>query len=287
LNAGLLAFEGEKAPVMLHGQLTNDIKKLLPSTGNLNLLLSLKGKVRAVLQVIRTETGCLSLVDEADVALLQEHFSKMAPLSRVSLLDLSSQFYFVHIFAQQLPWSLDQKANQYLVSDYEGVKVHCYQHQRYGSPGFDCWVSGGSKQAFLDLLQAQQIQFMEAQELESVRIKAGIPINHVDFSDDNLPQECRLDAALNFEKGCYLGQEIIARLHYKGHVNKLLKQLKITGGVIPSAGDKLLHEGKEVGWITSVTQNDEGSFALGYVPYKMSNEGLSFELKQGGAATLL
>ena len=89
--------------------------------------------------------------------------------------------------------------------------------------------------------------------LESERIENGIPKVGVDVTEENLPQEGKLDHALSFTKGCYLGQEIIARLHYKGHVNKILELLVIEGKEVPEPGTLIMKDEQIVGKVTSST----------------------------------
>lgn len=87
------------------------------------------------------------------------------------------------------------------------------------------------------------------------RIAAGYPWHGVDFNADNLPQELARDAlAINFRKGCYLGQETVARIDAMGHVNRVLCGVALAGDPPPS-GTALLAEGKEVGRITSVAHS--------------------------------
>ena len=76
---------------------------------------------------------------------------------------------------------------------------------------------------------------------EAQRIEQCIPKYGIDFDEENLPQEAGLHHALNFEKGCYVGQETIARLHFRGHVNKFLCQFIITGQTVPQPQKKILN----------------------------------------------
>lgn len=279
LKAGLIHYKGEKAAQLLHGQLTNDIKKLAVGQGNFNLLLSLKGKVRALCMVIRIEEGCLLLCDSDDVSLFTEHFSKMAPLSRVEIIDLSQHYFFAHLIGD--PFLFKKNPGAYSIEN----NLNVFQNNRLGVEGTDVWGPIADKSAFLSLLSNKQIPLLLENDIENLRIRNGVPKNHVDFNDENLPQECLLDRALHFEKGCYLGQEIIARLHYKGHVNKLLKRLHITGSQEVSVGAKLIFEGKEVGLITSITQGADDVRALGYVPYKRNAD--LFDVESGGQASII
>jgi len=89
---------------------------------------------------------------------------------------------------------------------------------------------------------------------EAARIEAGTPRFGVDFDEDNLPQEMARDAlAISFTKGCYLGQETVARIDALGHVNKTLVGVKWQGETVPPPGTELSQSGKPVGTVTSVT----------------------------------
>ena len=103
---------------------------------------------------------------------------------------------------------------------------------------------------------------------EVLRIEAGTPVFGRDVTSDNLPQEVgRNDRALSFVKGCYLGQETVARVDALGHVNKILKGLRWRGGPRPAEGSALEVEGKTVGTLTSVASSPGwgGLVALAYV----------------------
>ena len=88
----------------------------------------------------------------------------------------------------------------------------------------------------------------------ALRIEAGTPLFGVDFDERNLPQEVgRNDRAISFTKGCYLGQETVARIDALGHVNQQLAGVRFSGDVPPNVGAELLHVGKTAGHVTSAT----------------------------------
>jgi aminomethyltransferase len=98
-----------------------------------------------------------------------------------------------------------------------------------------------------------------AEEAERARIEAAIPRWGAELDETILPAEAGLDAThISFGKGCYPGQEPIARLHYRGHVNRKLRVLEVADAV---PGDEIEHEGKAVGRVTSAVPG----LALGYV----------------------
>lgn len=100
---------------------------------------------------------------------------------------------------------------------------------------------------------------------ERVRIEAFLPAYGVDVSERNLPQEAGLEGAISPAKGCYVGQEIVARIQSRGGVNRLLVQLRAEAPV--HAGDPIAIEGRVVGSVTSAASDPaQGGVALGYVP---------------------
>jgi folate-binding protein YgfZ len=121
---------------------------------------------------------------------------------------------------------------------------------------------------------------------EAARIEAGFPLYDVDISDDNLPQEVSRDAqAISFKKGCYLGQETVARIDALGHVNRTLVQVQFTGTEVPSAGTELSAEGKPVGRVTSAAWSPrlKAPLALAYVRRGHNAPGARLDSPRGAA----
>lgn len=122
--------------------------------------------------------------------------------------------------------------------------------------------------------------------IESARIEAGTPLFGLDISTDNLPQELARDhRAISFEKGCYLGQETVARLDALGHVNRLLVGVRWKGQEIPAAGCQLFVDDKPVGQVTSASWSWtlEAPLALAFVRRAHSRPGQSLQSPIGPA----
>jgi folate-binding protein YgfZ len=116
------------------------------------------------------------------------------------------------------------------------------------------------------------------QAMEMARIEAGIPRFGADMDDSNIPLECGIESrAVSYDKGCYIGQEVINRIHSVGHVNRELRGLRLAEDLksLPVKGDKLLHGGKEVGYITSAVSSPalQANIALGYVRREVNQVG--------------
>jgi folate-binding protein YgfZ len=127
---------------------------------------------------------------------------------------------------------------------------------------------------------------------DAARIEAGVPRFGVDMDETNLPPEAGLEAkAVSYSKGCYIGQEVIARIRTYGQVAKALRGLRLSGG-LPARGDKLVKDSKEVGYITSALHSPkfDAPIALGYVRKECNQIGTALTVRSAAgeiAATIV
>jgi folate-binding protein YgfZ len=120
---------------------------------------------------------------------------------------------------------------------------------------------------------------------ETARIEAGIPRFGADITPENFPGETGiLDRAVSFKKGCYPGQETVARMHYRGHPNKTLHRL-VVKGPLPSPGTEITQDGKTVGRITSLAplHLHGHTLALGYLS-RTANKDASLRAGNAGVS---
>ncbi|MEX0875018.1 MAG: hypothetical protein WD646_07025 [Actinomycetota bacterium] len=133
----------------------------------------------------------------------------------------------------------------------------------------------------------RKFEVAPSQIYEMLRVEAGVPAFGVDYGTDNLPQEAGLTRAVSVEKGCYIGQETIARVHFRGHINKVVRPLKLAD-VDPATalGRDLLLAGRKAGRITSaVLSPRNGSIGLGMVGVDAAQDTV-LEVDGGGSATV-
>jgi folate-binding protein YgfZ len=155
-----------------------------------------------------------------------------------------------------------------------GVTVRLLRHDRSGHGGLDLLVPTSDAAKVLEAIRAPRAT---PAELDLVRLEAGRASFGRDFGPDTIPQEARLEEkeedALSFDKGCFFGQEVVARLRFRGHVNKLLVPLVLEGEA--PEGALLEKDGKEVGKLTSVASSPflGKRIALGYVRREHANPG--------------
>jgi aminomethyltransferase len=153
-------------------------------------------------------------------------------------------------------------------------EIYLMNQPRLGSTGFDLFVPSVALVAVADKLLAAVKSLGGCAcgwtALETARIEAGIPRFGADMDETNIPLECGIEArAVSYTKGCYIGQEVINRIHSIGHVNRELRGLRLLDDLktLPARGDKLFKDGKEVGHLTSAVFSPalKANLALGYV----------------------
>jgi len=154
-----------------------------------------------------------------------------------------------------------------------------------GEAGFDIFVPDSALTDVWDFILLKggfhSLAPFGHQALDSLRIEAAVPVYGVDVDETNMLLETGLEDAVSFQKGCYTGQEAVAMATYRGHVSKKLSGLAIDGDTVPSRGDVVKKDGKEIGFVTSALRSlTVGSvIALAYVKYGFFQEGNTVEIE--------
>jgi aminomethyltransferase len=136
-----------------------------------------------------------------------------------------------------------------------------------GQPGFRIYCAAGDAGGIVERLQAAGAKPVSAEDARVVRIENGKPRYGEDIRETSLPQETQQMHAISFNKGCYLGQEIVERIRAQGHVNKKLVRLAVDGAEPLAAGTKLKSGEADAGEITSAVYSPQSGkvAAMGYV----------------------
>ena len=225
-----VAVRGPEAESYLQAMVSNDVEALALGEACEALLLTPKARVIAPMTVFRRGVDDFLLLTEPGLG-----ESLRAGLLRAR-------------FARKCEIELEHHVSAVVFGSTEGIR-----NADYGETA-------------VEVLDADLERTVGDNELELLRITAGTPRWGREIDDRVLPAEAGLDArAIDFEKGCYPGQEPIARQHYRGRVNRSLRVLKIEGDELPEYDAELTCEGKPVGRITSAARDRDHVVALGYV----------------------
>ena len=245
-----VAVSGPDAADYLQRMLSNDVAALAVGESCEALLLTPKARVIAPLVVLRRGPDDFLLLTEPELgAVVQAHLERMRLRARIQL--EPEEHTSLIVFG----------------GDEEGIPT-----SDYGAPAVEA----------IDVQIPARARLLEADELERLRIAAGTPRFGREIDERVLPAEAGLvERAVSFTKGCYPGQEPIARLQYRGHANRALRVLAIEGDELPEYDAEVLHEGKAVGRVTSAAATDDGIVALAYVRVEVPDDA---DLRVGSAA---
>ena len=221
---------GPDAETFLQAMVSNDVEALGPGEACEALYLTPKARVIAPLIVLRRSADDFLLLTEPG---LGERLR--AGLTRMR-------------FAAKCEIAAEEHVSVVVLGDGEGIPT-----ADYGTPA-------------VEVLDADLEPTVGDDELELLRIRAGTPRFGREIDDRVLPAEAGLEVrAVNFEKGCYPGQEPIARQHYRGRINRSLRLLGIDGTELPEYDSELTYDGKVVGRVTSAARDHGQVVALAYV----------------------
>ena len=265
---------GERA-IFLHRLLTNDVVGVSAGDGTRALLLNGKGKVVADIdlwmdpEVIHATMD--AVVVEPALTLLRRYVLR----SLVSFTERQEDeivFGLVGPAFEEVLANLDvapppEGARTHTNVSIGGVTVRSARTPCLTTPGVELYVPCSGADRVWSLLRQTRpgrgLMPLGWEASEVLRVEAGLAAFGAELTGSELPQEALLEDAVDYEKGCYLGQETVARLHYRGHVNRLLVGLRFSS-MVPSGAS--LWKDREVGRVTSaVVSPRHGPIGLGYV----------------------
>jgi tRNA-modifying protein YgfZ len=262
---GKLALIGQDARSFLQGQVTNDIEALTPGTGCYAAFLTPKGKMLGDLRVL--DAGEELLLDTERCA-LQALFNMIRRFSIGYRLELHKR-----TLERGLVSLVGPRADSVLGFD-PGAEEHSHARRSLAGVevravrtdvGLDVLCAADDTEAVLSRLQAAGAVPVSEGTVDCLRVERGRPRYGIDLDDTVIPQEAGLnERAVSFTKGCYVGQETVARLYYRGKPNRSLRGLRARAPLAP--GDQVVLADREVGHISSAAVSPRwGPIALALV----------------------
>jgi folate-binding protein YgfZ len=285
-----LEIGGPDRAKFLHNLTTNDVKKLPVGHGQESFVTTLQGKILAYVTLLATETDIHLRTETASLEGLAPHLAKYGVFDDVTVREVSAGTFELHLFGPAAESFLqtqgvalpDQGPLRFVASEIAGRTLVVHRESPTGRPGLTLVGTIDDAPFLKERLAGSGLAEIDASTFDALRIEAGTPLSGRDVTLANLPQEVGRDSrTINFVKGCYLGQETVARLDALGHVNRILKGLTIEGTpTVPPDGSSLLFEGKVVGSITSAAFSTRRGVpvALGYIKVAQAVEGTKLDL---------
>ena len=271
---GAVRVQGPDRVNWLHKLVTANVQAA-PERGRVHgLLLNAKGHVVADFDLLRLPDSFLlytsvraksKLVAQLRRAIFRE---KVTLEDDVDLAVLSLQgAQAEEVLTRTLGTDAAPPVNGFSTTKFFDSELLIVSNPRVQMGGLDLLVERRHLEILWEMLVAKDAKPIGLGALNAARIEAGIAWFGDDFDETMLAPEARLDEFVAENKGCYTGQEVIARIKNRGHVNRWLTQFRVEGSVVPERGDLIFADGKEAGWITSAAWSfeDDAPCALGYL----------------------
>jgi folate-binding protein YgfZ len=262
----------------LNGMITQTVKGLAPGQTGYTLILSPQGRIQGDGDVSFHEEFLQLETDRSQSERLLTHLRRFIIMDDVKLEALDASTTALGIAGPQSAEILSKlggtapEEGRFEKAKLAGVEVILVRGYGPLAPRFEIWIASDKAPALWNALQDAGATPCGLAALEDLRVLEGVPQFDVDFSDKHLPQETNLQRALNYTKGCYIGQEIVERIRSRATVHRSLQQFDLSGAPpMLGAGEKLeLKVGDTaVGELTSVASftlpEFSGTLALGIV----------------------
>lgn len=289
-HRGRLRVSGGDRVAFLHGQSSADVKRLRPGRGTLATFLNGKGKMRGF-GMIHAEPDALYIsCDGGAASVVRSHLESFVIMDDVTIADCVPEVAQLAVVgplaaarlgeALGLPDLASLTASDHLRRVAERHEVWVARDASLEEPTFEVVVARG----LADWLWQRLRDHMPAvgfDAVEALRVASGFPRWGIDAGDDGFPLEVGLAAAIDYDKGCFTGYEVMARIRTYGHVNRHLVGLVLTLSGI-AAGDAVEWEGKTVGRVTSVADVDGQTLALAMLSTATSAPGTCVEVAAKG-----
>lgn len=244
-----MLFPGPKGAEVLNGLVTNEVTALAAGQGCYAVALTPKGKIIADLTILRRHDDLLVMVPAAAWNGWADMVRKYVNPRLTRYADVTGEWVRVDVIG---PGAMELEAGDTAgAASYrhgsspigEGTGILAVVPD-FGRPTRAVISDRAAQRAVEDALAARGFRAVTPAVAEFLRVEAGRPLWGIDMDDTMLAQEANMDelGAISYTKGCYTGQETVARLHFRGHVNKLLRGLQLDGDVLPPRGATLHRE---------------------------------------------
>jgi folate-binding protein YgfZ len=295
---GALRFSGPDRRQWLHGQVTNDVVGLGDCRWNEAAVLNIQGRMLAELRLLALPDALLAELPAAIVSTTAQTLDRYLIMERVEIEDVSDQ---VALLSVQGPRSAEA------VQAATGVEAAALEPRSFsmvegpgaaplivarathtGETGFDLVTDAAAApllwERLVEAVRRVGGQAAGWEALNILRVEAGLPWWGHELDPSIVPLEARLERAISMTKGCYIGQEIIARIDARGQVNNLMAGLRLAGDALPAAGSPILGDDRPIGHVTTAVHSPAlgAPIALTYMRRQWTEPGRSVWVEAEG-----
>lgn len=276
---GVIQLKGREVVQFLNGMISNDVKTLEDGAWMLAAFPTVQGRLSALVRVLRIGDSFWLVTDTATHERVFNNLHRFtfagdfqvhdatAEVTSLSIQGTGAAPLVARVLGEKVA---DVARNHVVIAELNGSSFPVIRATHTAEDGFDLFAPAETGEALRAALMDAGAQVVDANTLELLRVEAGLPRYGVDVDETNVVLESGLDEAISYTKGCYLGQEIIARIHWRGHVARRLTGIIFADISNAAPGDKIKStEDKEIGRITSTVVSPQPGkrIALALVKY--------------------
>jgi aminomethyltransferase len=278
-----IALTGDDRVRWLNGMITNNVRDLALGHGVYGFVLTPQGRIVADLYAYNRGDSLLVDSDQEQVPKLLETFDHYIIMDDVEVTNVSDKLAAIGVTGPRSRTVLQKtgvdpgnlQALQFVDLTWNGTGLTVVRADLPALEAYELWLAPQNIAALWDALVRSGATPVGSDGFEALRIASGIPRFGVDIRERDLPQETGQDRALNFSKGCYIGQEIVERIRSRGNVHRAFAGFR-TEGELPASGTKISNDGKDIGEVTSAAvlpSDPPCRVALGYLRREFANPG--------------
>jgi len=296
-----LEMRGEDRHRFLNAQITCEVKNLAPGSLTYGFFTSRQGKIQADVTVLALEDRFWLELPAGRGEAILEHLCTYLLADRVTVEPLTSEAPLA-VLGPRTAEILDalgvaglpDEDERHAEVDLLGVPARAVRQLIFTLPAVSFWVAadrlGEVSERLLREGSGQGLVAVATETVETVRVERGAPRFGADFGPESFPQETGLDDAVSYTKGCYLGQEVVARIHYRGGVQRRLQGLVFhgtgeSGDEPPANGTELRAAGRSVGAVGTAVRSPALGATVGLaILHQRAEPGAILEVQGGGTA---
>ncbi len=269
---GVIRIEGPDAQKWLHKIVTANVEALATGQGAYSALLDARGHFVADFVLVRDGDALGALVEPTARASLFDALRRYIIREQVKLTDVTGRWQCIAIIGKDAAAVVERLLETPAPTQlYDWVWGHIgetaarvVRTARARVPAYDVMIPVSGAAELRTALETYPV--LDESTLETLRIEVGLPKWGVDFDQTTLALEIPDVMQIRVDQGCYVGQEVVARIVHRGHVNRHLRGLRIEDNYLPPPGEQIQYDGAEVGQVTSAANSPVlGSIAMGYV----------------------
>ena len=263
----VLSASGKDVIDFLNRMSTNDVINIQVNEFRKTFLTSDKGRIIDLITILNCENEILLITTFGYSDKVLQHLNKYIIMDDVNLQKINESYYLIQIFGSNLSETLNNVFEVDIEDENQIIEKNniIYFIDKRHTNSFNIFVNDLNIESVNAKLKA--LKELNETEYNLLRIDKSIPEGPNEFQENINPKECGLEDFISYTKGCYIGQEVVARLDAQGKIPKQMIKFETNVSSTLDEGDKIYTEdsNKECGFITSIAQNNGSAIGLGFI----------------------